>query len=237
MPDLPLASQTVGALVAADYRRAAALKRFGIDFCCGGGLPLADACARRGVDVDAVVAAVKAESAHAPDAALPRMDTWPPALLADYIVHAHHGYVREHVPALRAFTQKVARVHGGERPALHAIAETFDALATELEAHLAAEETEVFPLIRAVADGTADADALARLVGAMEDDHDAAGAALREIRRLSDDYTPPDGACATYRAAFVGLEAFEDDLHRHVHLENNVLFPRALAIAGAAVES
>lgn len=228
-----LASQTVGALVAEDYRRAAALKRYGIDFCCGGGLPLADACARKGVDVAEVVAAVEAESAHASDGALPRVDSWPLALLIDYIVHEHHGYVREHVPALRAFTQKVARVHGPERPALHAIAATFDALADELEAHMEAEETEVFPLIRAVAGGTADADTLARLVDAMEHDHEAAGTALRELRRLSGDYALPDPACATYRAAFVGLEAFEDDLHRHVHLENNVLFPRALAAAEA----
>ena len=225
-----LASRLVGDLVAEDYRRAAALKRFGIDFCCGGAVPLADACRQQGVALDDVVEALAASDAHGV-ATLPRVTAWSPAFLVDYVVNEHHTYVRESVPVLRAFTQKVARVHGSERPELVEIANLFGCVADELTTHMASEEEIVFPRIKAQADGRAgDGPALRDLIREMEAEHDEAGALMAEIRRLSDDYTPPDGACNTYRAAFAKLEEFEDDLHRHVHLENHVLFPKALAL-------
>jgi regulator of cell morphogenesis and NO signaling len=226
MDTLTLATRPVGDIVSEDYRRAAALKRFGIDFCCGGKVTLEAACLKKGVALDDVAEALAASDAYGV-AALPRVTAWDPAFLADYVVNEHHTYVRESVPVLRAFTEKVARVHGAERPDLVTIAHLFDALATELTEHMASEEEVVFPRIK-----TPDADgpALRDLVGDMEAEHDAAGALMAEIRRLSDDYTPPEGACNTYRAAFAKLEEFEDDLHRHVHIENHVLFPKALAL-------
>ena len=229
----PLATRLVGDLVAEDYRRAAALKRFGIDFCCGGRVPLGDACRKKGVSLDEVAEALAASDAHGA-ATLPRVDAWAPGFLADYVVNEHHTYVRESIPVLRAFTEKVARVHGAERPELVEIANLFGCVAGELTAHLASEEDVVFPRIKALADGRDDPDgpSLRDLVGDMEAEHDEAGRLMAEIRRLSDDYTPPEGACNTYRAAFAKLEEFEDDLHRHVHLENHVLFPKALSLAG-----
>ncbi len=224
-----LAPRTVGDLVAEDYRRAAALKRFGIDFCCGGNVSLEAACQKRGVALTDVVEALADSDAHG-TADLPRVSAWSPAFLADYVVNEHHTYVRESIPVLRAFTQKVARVHGADRPELVEIANLFGCLADELTMHMASEEGTVFPCIKALADGRTDGPSLRDLVGDMEAEHDEAGALMAEIRRLSDDYTLPDGACNTYRATFAKLEEFEDDLHRHVHLENHVLFPKALAL-------
>lgn len=219
-----LATRPVGDIVSEDYRRAAALKRFGIDFCCGGKMPLEDACQRKGVALDDVLEALAVSDAHG-TATLPRVSAWEPSFLADYIVNEHHTYVRESIPVLRAFTQKVARVHGAERPELVTIAHLFDALATELTEHMASEEGVVFPRIKAGGEGEP---SLRELVADMEGEHDEAGAIMAEIRRLSRDYTPPEGACNTYRATFAKLEEFEDDLHRHVHIENHVLFPKAL---------
>ncbi|HLT47960.1 MAG TPA: iron-sulfur cluster repair di-iron protein [Rubricoccaceae bacterium] len=230
MENTQFALRTVGDLVAEDYRRAAVLKRFGIDFCCGGGRTLEAACQKKGVAVDDVMRALEAADGRgsAPEA---RVTAWSPGFLADYIVNEHHGYVRESTFVLRAFTQKVARVHGGARPELVEIATLFEELASELEEHMDAEEAAVFPRIKALSGGAGPASgpSLEALISELEAEHDRAGELMREIRRLSDDYTPPEGACNTYRAAFAKLEEFEDDLHRHVHLENNVLFPKALA--------
>jgi regulator of cell morphogenesis and NO signaling len=232
MQPLPL-SLTVGDLVAQDYRRAAVLKRFGIDFCCGGGVSLEAACQKKGVALeDGERALAASDNRGTPDA---RASSWAPTFLADYIVNEHHTYVRESVPVLRAFTQKVARVHGEARPELVAIAARFEEVAQELEAHMASEEHVVFPLVKALAEGRpAEGTSLHALVGEMEAEHDHAGHLMREINRLSGGYTPPEGACNTYRATYAKLEEFEDDLHRHVHLENNVLFPKALALEETA---
>lgn len=230
-----LARRTVGDLVAEDYRRAAVFKHFGIDFCCGGGATLEAVCRKKNVDLAQLARALEVAETRgqAPQA---RVTQWEPAFLADYIVNEHHAYVRESLPVLRAFTEKIARVHGARRPELVEIAHLFEQVATDLEEHMACEERVVFPAIKAA---TADDDApgvppLQDVIVQMEHDHDAAGEAMRQIRELSSDFTPPLDACNTYRAAFVKLEEFEEDLHRHVHLENNVLFPRALALAGAS---
>ncbi len=225
-----LATRLVGDVVSEDYRRAAALKRFGIDSCCGGRVTLGAACQAQDVALDDVAAALAASDAHGA-AALPRVTAWDPGFLADYVVNEHHTYVREAVPVLRAFIQKVAHVHGAQRPELVEIEALFEALATELAEHMASEEGAAFPRIKALSDGRATGGPpLGDLVGDLETEHEGAGALMAEIRRLSDGYTPPDDACATYRATFAKLEEFEDDLHRHVHIENHVLFPKALAL-------
>jgi regulator of cell morphogenesis and NO signaling len=232
-PSLPFTDRTVGELVAEDYRRGATFKQFGIDFCCGGGRTVAAACKKADVDPAALERAL-ADADQRTVGVPARVNAWSTAFLADYIVNEHHTYVRESLPVLRAFAQKVAKVHGHARPELLGIAERVEALADELTGHLASEENEVFPRIKALASADApDVEALRALVDEMEHEHDGAGTLMREIRALSDDFTPPEWACNTYRALFAKLEEFEGDLHRHVHLENNVLFPKALAADGA----
>lgn len=228
--------RTVGDLVAEDYRRGAIFKQFDIDFCCGGGRTVRVACERQGVDPVALQQALDAAGER--DAGLPaRVGAWSTAFLVDYIVNEHHTYVRESLPVLQAFAQKVARVHGHARPELVEIADRVEALAGEMNAHLVSEEQTVFPQIKALCDGHGSGETSASsvretlhaLVRELEGEHDQAGALMREIRRLSDGFTPPEWACNTYRALFAKLEEFEEDLHRHVHLENNVLFPKTLA--------
>ncbi len=216
---LPISERTVGELVAEDYRRARVMKQYGLEFCCGGGVPLGEACRRKDLSVEQVASAL-ASVERDPADPLSMVSRWSPSFLADYIEVTHHTYVREAVPPLRAFTQKVARVHGHAVPELVDIAEAFDALADELESHMAYEETVLFPAVRSADPAVADR------LGRAEEEHVRAGDLMAEIRCLSNDFTPPDWACATYRASFANLREFEEDLHRHVHLENNVLFAR-----------
>jgi regulator of cell morphogenesis and NO signaling len=226
-------NRPVGEVVADDYRRGAVFKRFGIDFCCSGARTVQEACDRKGVDYETLQGELLAADRSRSGQDAPDVRRWDPAFLADYIVNVHHGYVRETLPVLRFFTTKVARVHGAARPELVEIAGLVEEMATAMDEHMAGEENVLFPHVRGLTTaskegGTVDPGALqstADTIRAMEGEHDHAGEVMRRIRELSDDYTPPDWACNTYRAAFAKLEEFEEDLHRHVHLENNILFP------------
>jgi regulator of cell morphogenesis and NO signaling len=214
----------VGQIVADDYGRAAVLRRFGIDFCCGGGKALSEACERRGVDPALVVAALSAHDARAAGAVDPVPTD--PALLVDHIERVHHAWVRESLPALLHFTSRVAKVHGDGWPHLRTIADHANALAVEMEDHMLDEEENLFPRVRAAAEPGSEPFRLsAEELAHLEEEHEQAGTLIREIRELTGDFTPPETACATWRAAYAKLEEFESDLHRHVHLENNVLFP------------
>ncbi len=247
MTTAELERRTVGDVVAEDYRRASVFQRFGIDFCCGGGRTVGAACGAKGVSTEELAGALSAVDRSGAEESDER--GWDLDVLAKHIVAVHHGYVRESLPALLQFSEKVARVHGGRHAELEEIRSLVAELARELSDHLEEEERELFPRVermiaaRSTNGATDDAagdgfDAGAELV-ALEDDHEHAGAVMQRIRELSGDFAPPADACTTYRALYAKLEEFEADLHRHVHLENNVLFPgaRALASAGAAAEA
>lgn len=219
-------TRPVGEVVAEDYRRGAVFKQFGIDFCCGGGRTVEEACARKDVDIEALERALSASDLPRGEDRAPDPRSWEPAFLADYIVQVHHSYVRDSLPVLQAFSDKVARVHGNHTPELVSVNRKVQELAGEMEAHMAAEETEVFPAIKA---GEGAGAALPQ----MEEEHEAAGGLMADIRSLTSDFVPPAEACATWRAMYAKLEEFESDLHRHVHLENNVLFPAVRGAVGA----
>lgn len=227
--------RTVAEIVNDDSRMAAVFKRFGIDFCCGGRISVDEAAARQGVDVSELEAELLAASGSRRAGGRPDPRHWSLDFLADFIVNEHHRYVRDALPAIRPFARKVADRHGGDDERLVQIHEKVEELAAAMEQHMKDEEEVVFPWIRALAAaknaGGSVPDPVLESgrdpIPAMEEDHDHAGALLREIRELSDDLTPPAGACNTYRATFELLKEFEDDLHWHVHLENNVLFPAA----------
>ncbi len=218
MTDGSIRTRPVGEVVADDYRRGAVFKQFGIDFCCGGGRTVEEACARKGVDIEALERALESSDLPRGEDRMPDPRTWDPGFLADYIVQVHHSYCREALPVLRAFSRKVAQVHGAHTPELISVDEAVQALSEEMTAHMASEENEVFPAIKS---GEGASAALEQ----MEAEHEAAGELMAEIRRDTADFTPPPEACATWRAMYAKLEEFEGDLHRHVHLENNVLFP------------
>jgi regulator of cell morphogenesis and NO signaling len=230
---------TVGDIVASDFRAAAVLQRHGIDFCCGGGSTLGDACRKQNVNATAVLAELTSACA-APDAATPRFSSWDVQTLVSYIVSNHHAYVRQALPAIQAHTQKIASVHGENHPELVDVARVFDGVSEEMTSHMMKEEHILFPYISALgaaAERRAEAPfapfgSVSNPIRMMEQEHESAGAAMARIRELTGGYAAPEDACTTYRISLQELEAFEADLHAHVHLENNILFPKAKELAG-----
>lgn len=228
---------TIGEIVAEDFRTAAILERYGLDFCCGGKRTLDEACRERGVDAARVATELGSLSAAAPEGIV-RFGDWPVDALIDHILVRHHAYVRGTLPVLLGHTRKIAEVHGARSPELPHVAQRFAGVAREMTLHMAKEEEILFPYIRTLVD----ADRLGARVGRspfgtvgnpirmMEHEHEHAGGEMRLIRELTKGYQPPDFACATYRVCLSELDAFERDLHRHVHLENNILFPAALRL-------
>jgi regulator of cell morphogenesis and NO signaling len=207
-------------------------QRHGIDFCCGGKQPLGSACQAHGVPVAEVVSAIEASAATRCD------DTdWtrePLHALIDHIVATYHDSLRDELPRLEAMAAKVARVHGAKAPSLTRLEALVGELSAELRAHMGKEETVLFPAIRALARGPRGASVpLSAAIATLEQEHDRAGAVLAALRTVTNGYEPPAWACATFRALYHGLSELEAAMHVHVHLENNVLFPRALRLAAA----
>lgn len=222
----------VAQLVLDDPSRARVFERLGIDYCCGGRTPLAEACRTLDLDVARVIAALdEPRQAGAEDADWTATET--PELI-DHILTAHHGYLREELEPLGALVRKVARAHGDAHPELHEVEATFTAVAADLAQHLPQEELVVFPACVALARGEHAQTPLGAPIEAMLHDHDQVAAGLRRLRRLTGDYAVPGDACNSYRAMLDRLETLEADTHHHVHEENNVLFPRALALAAGA---
>lgn len=217
----------VGALVAERPARARLFEQLGLDYCCGGRRPLAEACRERGLDPDTVVALLTALEEAPPAAAA---ESWSDASLGDlcdHIVEAHHGFLRRELPRLSTLLVKVERAHAGEDQALHEVRDVFERLRGELEAHLADEERAAFPAIRSLDGDGADAAALAAVFGVLEAEHAEAGALLRRLRELTYGFDTERAFCNTHRAALDALRDLELDLHEHIHEENNILFPRA----------
>ena len=234
---MDISQRTIGHLVAEDYRRATVFKGHGIDFCCGGGRTLEDACKKKGLAMDDILGELEdAEKGRNGDTIKP--DSWDLGFLADYIVNHHHAYVSESIPVLQEFTQKVARVHGASNPEVVSIADLFNEIALEMQQHMVKEERVLFPFVKEMEDADRSLQTptppmfgtVQNPIRVMEHEHDNAGSIMREIRKLSNDYTTPDHACNTYRVAYAKLEEFENDLHEHIHLENNILFPKATAL-------
>lgn len=228
-----LGARTVGEVVAEDYARAAVFRRLGIDFCCGGGRTVAKACEQAGVSVEDLERQLVAADRSGKGGMVADPRRWDPDLLADYIVRMHHRYVRESLPVLLHFSDKVARVHGGRHPELVELRELVGELAAEMEEHMEREESDLFPVIRSMAAGTEGRGSGTSFqawapgaLGLLQDDHERAGELMSRIRATTGEYQPPADACNTYRATFAKLQEFEEDLHLHVHLENNVLFPQ-----------
>lgn len=220
---------TVGQLVVEKPSRSRVFERFGIDYCCGGKLPLGKACDRAGVTGDDVVSALT-ESDRSSEAD----NDWSSAPLSDLIDHIllkHHAYLRRELPRLSDMAKKVVRAHGERFPWVLECEKVLAELRAELESHMMKEEQLLFPMIRELE--AADAPPafhcgnLRNPITVMEHEHDNAGNALAQLRSLSHGFTPPEDACNTFRAWLDGLAELESDLHEHIHEENNILFSRA----------
>ncbi|OKP90241.1 iron-sulfur cluster repair di-iron protein [Paenibacillus sp. P32E] len=209
---------------AADYFKAQR-----IDFCCGGAKPLAEAVAEKGLDTEAVLQDLNKLYADHP--VLEEDTAWNEASseeLVDYIINKHHNYLREELPLIAQNVTKVFRVHGEDSPHLAEVYRLFHTLREELLEHTAKEEESEFPKMLAY-DKNPSAEGLAELRGllsTLQEEHDGAGDILRELRRVTGDFTPPEHACTTYRLTYARLEELEGMTFEHVHLENNILFLR-----------
>ena len=232
-PGTPLPDRTVGELVAERPGRSRVFQSVGIDFCCQGGRTLREACERKGIAADTIVEQLEAEAADKAPAQENPADL-PPGELAAYIVETHHGFLWRELPRLYAMSERVAQVHGGHTPSLVEMFDIFTSLQEEMTEHMMKEENILFPAITAMSRGEMPPGPLDGPIACMMEEHEDAGEALALLRELSRGFEPPPDACNTYRALFAGLRDLEEDLHRHIHLENSVLFPAAQAMAGSA---
>lgn len=228
------ASKTVAELVADNYRAADVFKKHGIDFCCGGGVTVVEICRRKNLDYDQIqdeLLALDSQVSKSHD-----FKNWELDFLADYIVQTHHSYVKESIPLITQYAEKVAKVHGGHNPENIEIRDLFRAVAEELTMHMHKEEYILFPFIKKMAEAKREGMPMPRPpfgtvqnpIRMMEHEHENAGDILKKIAELSNGYQPPLHACNTYRVLYAKLQEFENDLHQHVHLENNILFPKAI---------
>jgi len=227
----------IGDIIAARPALARLFEQLGLDYCCGGKQPLAVACARRGLDVATVITVLDA-AGNALAAGPVEVDAAAMGLaeLADHIEATHHAYVKAELPRLLEMAERVARKHGDRDDRLRAIALTVQELTSEMLSHMHKEEAILFPLVRQIEAGGPDGfhcGSIANPIRQMEAEHEAAGGAVARLRALTDGFTVPPGGCNTHRALVAGLAEFESDLHRHVHKENNILFPRTLASVAA----
>ena len=219
---------TLGELVAERPERSKVFERLGLDYCCGGKRSLEDACREKGLDRASVMAEL--EACEKNEGVEPSWQTASIAELCGHIEQTHHAYLKAELPALQALVSKVLGAHGQNHPELYRVAELVGRLREELESHLLKEEQILFPMCRELERAQALPEFHCGSVGnpirVMEYEHDQAGDAVHQIRRLTAGYAVPTGACNSYRAMLARLEALELDLHQHVHKENNILFPR-----------
>ncbi|MEL1254467.1 iron-sulfur cluster repair di-iron protein [Flavobacterium sp. DGU38] len=238
-----LKNKTIGSFVAEDFRTAAVFSKYRIDFCCKGNRTVTEVCEKQNIDVDTllenVLQVVQSENSGTID-----FNSWPLDLLADYIEKTHHRYVEEKTNVLLPFLDKLCKVHGAHHPELFKIKELFIGCAGELSQHMKKEELVLFPFIKRMvktkeSDGILSQPSFGTVsnpIAMMMHEHDNEGERFREIAALTDNYTPPADACTTYRVTFAMLKEFEADLHKHIHLENNILFPKAVILEKDFVE-
>jgi regulator of cell morphogenesis and NO signaling len=235
---------TVGQIVANNFRTAEVFKKHGIDFCCKGGRLLQDVCSEKGIDKGKIEHELQEITRSVAPLTEKAFKDMPLDELAAYIEKTHHSYVRESIPVLLAYLDKVNKVHGGRHPELNELYMQFAECAEELTQHMVKEETILFPAIKKLAiamkAGTALSapfffGKLSNPISMMEREHTTEGERFARITELCNNYTPPEDACTTYRVSFLKLEEFMNNLFTHIHLENNILFPGALKAEEAMV--
>ena len=227
--------KTVAEIVAENIKAAHIFKKYGIDFCCGGGISIEKACAKKDLDYTLLEKELKTIDKVANKY---NYASWDLSFLIDHIINVHHSYVMESIPILLQYSNKVARVHGEHHPQVIKIHQLFTEVANELSAHLKKEEHILFPYIKQLVNakkknlsatpppfGT-----VKNPINMMEHEHENAGNIFKQIANLTNNYNPPQGACNTFRALYAKLKEFEQDLHEHIHLENNILFPKAILL-------
>ncbi|MTI33479.1 iron-sulfur cluster repair di-iron protein [Cytophagales bacterium RKSG123] len=232
----PFKKRTIAELVTEDYRKAEVFEDFGIDFCCGGKKSLEEVCEKKNINEDKLMEALRRmEKSSQKGLPYNEMEL---DILVDHIINVHHAYVGKNIPMIYNYATKVSKVHGEANPENIKIAELFMTVASELNHHMMKEEGMLFPYIKYLQKAEkkrttveqGQFGSIKNPINIMEHEHESAGKIFEEIKQLSNQYTPPAHACNTYRVLYAKLQEFEKDLHHHIHLENNILFPKALAL-------
>lgn len=228
--------RTVGKMVAEDYRKAEVFKRHGIDFCCGGNISLEQACINKNASLIEVQEELN-EIDNRQSAPEEDFESWELDMLIDHIVGVHHVYIKKANPTIREFVNRVKLVHGDYKPNVSEISDRFDELSEELDLHMQKEEGILFPYIKQMVNAKKNGTSISAPFGTVQNpinmmlaEHNSAGNELEIIQKLTEDFVPPKGACATHKVSYGQLKEYADDLMRHIHLENNILFPKALAL-------
>jgi len=228
--------KSIGEIVAADYRTSDVFKNHGIDFCCGGKKSLSKVCAEKNIDVELLTKELENIKNISPSSY--NFDSWKLDFLTDYIINTHHSYVEREMMKIYEYAKKVATVHGHHYTEMVEVAEIFYDVSKELVAHMRKEELILFPYIKELAKALENKTAIAKPgfmsvenpIQAMINEHETVGDMLHKIDELTHHFAPPEDACNTFRVLLAKLEEFENDLHTHIHLENNILFPKAIEL-------
>lgn len=231
-----LPESTVGQLVAADYRTADVFKHHGIDFCCGGKKTLKKVCEEHHIDILAITDQLNALSMTSSNEY--DYSSWSLDFLIDYIINTHHRYVEKELMVIYEYAQKVATVHGHSHPEMIEVSEIFFEVAKDMVAHMRKEEMVLFPYVKKITKSINESTVIERPVfytaqnpiHSMIEEHETVGDLLKKINKLTNNYATPADACNTFRVLLAKLRDFENDLHKHVHLENNILFPKAVEL-------
>jgi regulator of cell morphogenesis and NO signaling len=227
--------QTLADIVTKNFKTAGIFEKYDLDFCCGGNKTIAQACLENGTDPSLVfyeIEKIDSEKVEIPE----RVDDWDLDFIVDYIVNNHHKFVRYMIPIISSHTNKVTSAHGKNHPETITVAKVFSTVYKDLKQHMMKEEEILFPYIKylvKVRNGGAKFEKpyfgrISNPINMMELEHQSAGESMYSIRKLTNSYAIPTDACNTYRVCLKELKEFEEDLHKHVHLENNVLFPKAV---------
>jgi regulator of cell morphogenesis and NO signaling len=238
VPNVPLNAEekTVAEFVSLNINTAHVFKKHGIDFCCGGGVSVQEVCSKKGIDFANLM--TELETVGQTKKANHDFNSWELTKLINYIIDVHHQYVKENIQIMIQYADKVARVHGHHYNELLEINKLVHIAIEEMQAHLQKEEQILFPYIvelerhkkQDVGKVPIPFGTVKNPINMMEEEHEVVGDIFKRISTLSNTYTPPEGACNTYRAFFHKLDEFEQDLHLHIHLENNILHPKAIAL-------
>jgi len=225
-------NKTVADVVSENIKTAHVFKKYGIDFCCGGGITIDKACEKKNLDYSQL----KEELLKVDDAPKAyNYNSWKLDFLIDHILNIHHAYVEESIPLILQYSNRVAEVHGHHYTEVLKINTLFNEAANELASHMKKEENILFPYIKSLLQieiakeplNSPSFGSINNPITMMEMEHEAVGDIFKEIARLTNNYTPPEDACNTFRALYAKLDEFEQDLHQHIHLENNILHPKA----------
>ncbi len=228
---------TIGEIVATDFRTAAIFSKYNIDFCCKGNRTLEEACKNKNtkpdeinIELNQISNSIKSQDID--------YNSWSLDFLSDYIINIHHKYIVEKTPILNQYITKLCKVHGANHPELFEINELFKQISINLATHMQKEELVLFPYIKSMINAKSNKLAntsphfktITNPITIMEEEHTAEGERIAKISELTKNYMPPEDACTTYKVTFQMLKDFQEDLHRHIHLENNILFPKAILI-------